>query len=65
MIRLKELHRRFEQILGVPKIPERDRHKFTINARMTRLEEQLNQVNLKLDLCLNILNSNNNNNTNI
>lgn len=57
MIRLKELQRRMDQILGVPKMNDRDRAKFTINARLSRLEEQVGSVDLKLDQCLDLLRS--------
>ncbi len=52
MIRLKELQRRFDQMLGLPKVVERERGKYTINARLTRLEEQMLSVSDKLDECL-------------
>ena len=55
MIRLKELQRRFDQILGVPKMNERERAKHTIHARLVRLEDQVIQVNNKLDDCLSLL----------
>ena len=55
MIRLKELQRRMDQILGVPKMNDRDRAKFTVNARLTRLEENVVSMNLKLDDCLTFL----------
>jgi hypothetical protein len=57
MIRLKELQRRMDQILGVPKMNERDRAKHTINARLTRLEDQISCVVLKLDECLTLIRS--------
>ncbi|RNA21314.1 potassium voltage-gated channel subfamily KQT member 1-like isoform X1 [Brachionus plicatilis] len=57
MIRLKELQRRMDQILGVPKMNDRDRAKFTINARLSRLEEQMSNVDQKLDECLILLRS--------
>lgn len=57
MIRLKELQRRMDQILGVPKMSDRDRAKFTINARLSRLEEQMGNVDQKLDECLILLRS--------
>lgn len=44
-----------EQVLGVPRMNDRDRAKFTINARLTRLEEQVNTVNTKLDECIHML----------
>jgi len=44
-----------DQVLGVPRTNERDRAKYTINARLNRLEEQFGIVNSKLDDCLNIL----------
>ena len=55
MIRLKELQRRMDQILGVPKLNDRDRAKFTVNARLSRLEDQVTNVNHKLDECLYLL----------
>lgn len=57
MVRLKELQRRMDQIIGVPKMNDRDRAKFTINARLSRLEEQVGNVDLKLDECLMLLRS--------
>ncbi|CAF0820217.1 unnamed protein product, partial [Brachionus calyciflorus] len=57
MIRLKELQRRMDQILGVPKLNDRDRAKYTVNARLSRLEDQVNNVNYKLDECLDLLKS--------
>ena len=44
-----------DQVLGVPRTNERDRAKYTISARLNRLEEQFGIVNSKLDDCLNIL----------
>lgn len=44
-----------DQVLGVPRMNDRDRAKHTINARLTRLEEQVNTVNTKLDECINML----------
>ena len=55
MVRLKELQRRIDQMIGVPKVSERERSKYTINARLSRLEEQVHLVNTKLDDCLNFL----------
>lgn len=55
MIRLKELQRRMDTIIGAPKMNDRDRAKFTVNARLSRLEEQVSSVNLKLDDCLTML----------
>ena len=55
MIRLKELQRRMDQILGVPKTNEKDRSKFTVNARLSRIEEEMCVVNNKLDQCLTLL----------
>ncbi len=51
MIRLKELQRRMDQILGVPKmyIDIKERCKYTVSARLTRLEEQASLSNNKLD----------------
>ena len=34
---------------------DRDRAKFTVNARLTRLEENVISMNLKLDDCLTFL----------
>ena len=57
MIRLKELHRRIDQILGVPKttISDRDRVKYTVNARLSRIEDHVRLVDSKLDECLAML----------
>lgn len=55
MIRLKELQRRMDQILGVPKMNDRERAKFTITARLSRLEEQVNLMNNKLEDCVSML----------
>ena len=55
MIRLKELQRRIDQILGVPKMNDRERAKFTISARLSRLEEQVNVIHTKMDDCVTML----------
>jgi len=55
LIRLKELQRRMDQVLGVPRTNDRERAKYTINARLTRLEEQVNTVHSKLDDCISML----------
>ena len=55
MVRLKELQRRIDQMVGMPKGTERERSKNTLNARLLRLEEQVNIVNNKLDNVLNYL----------
>lgn len=55
MIRLKELQRRMDQVLGQPRMNDRDRARYTISARLSRLEEQVIQINDKLGECLNIL----------
>lgn len=55
MVRLKELQRRIDQMVGMPKGTERERIKNTVNARLTRLEEQIGLVNSKLDDCLTFL----------
>jgi hypothetical protein len=57
MVRLKELQRRMDQILGVPKMSDRERAKFTINARLSRVEEQTILINSKLDDCIVMLRS--------
>jgi len=57
MIRLKELQRRMDQILGVPKmyIDIKERSKYTVSARLIRLEEQVSLTNSKLDECISML----------
>lgn len=55
MIRLKELQRRMDQVLGQPKMNDRDRTKFTVQARLHRLEDQMLNVNQKIDDCLSLL----------
>lgn len=56
MIRLKELQRRMDQTLGLPtKQNDRNRAKFTITARLVRLEEQVDSVHSKLDHCVSML----------
>ncbi len=56
MIRLKELQRRMDQILGPPaKQNDKNRAKFTITARLVRLEEQVDLVHSKLDHCVSML----------
>jgi hypothetical protein len=57
MVRLKELQRRIDQMIGVPKGTERERIKNTLNARLLRLEDQVSHVNTKLDECLACLRS--------
>jgi hypothetical protein len=52
MVRLKELQRRIDQMIGVPKGTERERIKNTLNARLLRLEDQVGNVHAKLDECL-------------
>jgi hypothetical protein len=42
-------------MIGIPRMNDRERAKFTINARLNRLEEQVTIVNTKLDDCLNLL----------
>lgn len=44
-----------DQVLGVPRTNDRERAKYTINARLTRLEEQVNTVHSKLDDCISML----------
>ena len=57
MIRLKELQRRMDQILGLPKmnVEVRERCKYTVSARLSRLEEQMSMLDHKLDDCINML----------
>jgi hypothetical protein len=57
MIRLKELQRRMDQILGVPKmnIEVKERCKYTVSARLNRLEDQVILSNGKLDECIHML----------
>ena len=57
MIRLKELQRRMDQIIGVPKlnVEVRERYKYTVSARLTKLEDQVNMLDHKLDECMNML----------
>ena len=46
-----------DQILGVPKmnIDVKERCKFTVSARLSRLEDQVNLTNSKLDDCIDML----------
>jgi hypothetical protein len=55
MIRLKELQRRMDHVLGQPKMSDRDRVRNTITARLTRVEDQVIHINIKIDDCLNLL----------
>jgi hypothetical protein len=56
MIRLKELQRRMDQSIGPPsRLSDRDRMRHTVSARLTRIEEQISQINIKVDDCLIIL----------
>ena len=58
MIRLKELQRRLDQTIGPPsRLSDRDRMRNTVCARLTRVEDQINQLGLKVDDCLKLLKS--------
>ena len=53
MIRLKELQRRMDQTIGPPsRSNDRERIRNTISARLTRVEDQLHQINVKIEDCL-------------
>ena len=56
MIRLKELQRRIDQTIGPPsRLSDRDRMRHTVSARLTRVEDQINLINIKIDDCLILL----------
>ncbi len=56
MIRLKELQRRMDQTLGPPiKQNDKNRAKFTIGARLLRVEDSIEQIHLKLDRCISMI----------
>jgi hypothetical protein len=56
MIRLKEFQRRMDQVLGQPKTSDRDnRARYTINARIGRIEDHINCLNDKIEDCVSML----------
>jgi len=55
MIRIKELQRRMDQVLGQPKKTDRDRTKYTVTARLQRLEDQISHIEEKINKTLEIL----------
>jgi hypothetical protein len=56
MIRLKEFQRRMDQVLGQPKTSDRDnRARYTINARIARIEDHITGLNEKIDECVSML----------
>ncbi len=56
MIRLKELQRRMDQTLGPPyKQNDKNRAKFTIGARLLRVEDSIEKIHLKLDQCISMI----------
>ena len=56
MIRLKELQRRMDQTIGPPlKSNDKNRAKFTVNSRLSRLEDQMELIHTKLDRCVQLL----------
>nr|AXI69350.1 potassium voltage-gated channel subfamily KQT member 1 [Cepaea nemoralis] len=58
MVRIKELQRRLDQTIGKPTYYGniRDKEKLTLCARMGRLENQINKIDLKLDQTIVLLN---------
>nr|AWJ68226.1 putative potassium voltage-gated channel subfamily KQT 2 [Hirudo verbana] len=60
MVRIKELQRRLDQTLGKPGImvsEEKDRQKLTIIARLSRVENQIEKMDTKLEDILGLLNT--------
>ncbi|XP_067945691.1 potassium voltage-gated channel subfamily KQT member 1-like [Watersipora subatra] len=62
MVRIKELQRRLDQILGKPgnngaPTTEKDRQKLTVISRLARLEEKMGRIDGKMDQTIVMLNS--------
>jgi hypothetical protein len=55
MIRLKELQRRIDQVIGVQKMSEKERVKSTVMARLIRLEDEVASLSTRMDVCLELL----------
>ena len=53
MVRVKELQRKLDHNVGKPVVPSRsmvtERHHFTLNARVARMEEELYRLHRKMD----------------
>ena len=58
MIRLKELQRRIDQIIGVQKLSEKERVKCTVMARLIRLEDEMASLSKRMNICLELLREN-------